>query len=224
MKKRKSVKATGGGQRRRPVSEAARQAILKAAAQEFAAAGFGGARAQRIAARAGVNKALPFYHFGSKADLYDEVMRQVWEHLGRVLTAHAGSTADPDTRVRDLLHNLVDFAAHDPDSLRLLIRELIDDRARARETARTHFIPLLTRLCDIIAARIEQGVIVDVPPVQVVISLLAEVLFYFLIAPFLEDAGLSQPLSALALAAREQVVRRLIARGYRAPDAPPVQV
>jgi TetR/AcrR family transcriptional regulator len=222
--KRKSLKATGGGQRRRPVSEAARQAILKAAAQEFAAAGFGGARAQRIAARAGVNKALPFYHFGSKADLYDEVMRQVWEALGRVLTVHATSPADADTRLRDLLHNLVQFAARDPDNLRLLVRELIDDRARARETARTHFIPLLTKLCEIIEARIAQGIIVEVAPVQVVITLLAEVLFYFLIAPVLEDAGLSHPLSASALEAREQVVRRLIARGYRAPGAPPIEV
>src|SRR5579875_1503285 len=224
MKKRKSVKETGGAPRRRPVSEAARQAILEAAAQEFAAAGFGGARAQRIAARAGVNKALPFYHFGSKSDLYDEVMSQVWEHLGQVLTAHAGSTADADTRLRDLLHNLFEFASRDPNSLRLLIRELIDDRARARDTARDHFIPLLSRLCDIIAARIEQGIIAVLPPVQVVITLLAEVLFYFLIAPFLEDAGLSQPLSPAALAARERIVRRLMAQGYRSPNAPPVEV
>ena len=60
--------------RQRPVSAAAREAILKAAEEEFAERGLGGARAQSIATRAGVNKALPFYHFGSKADLYAEVV------------------------------------------------------------------------------------------------------------------------------------------------------
>lgn len=47
-----------------------RSLILSAARAEFAASGLAGARVARIARRAGVNKQLLFYYFGSKAGLY----------------------------------------------------------------------------------------------------------------------------------------------------------
>ena len=44
--------------------------ILAAAALEFAERGYAGARVDRIARRARVNKAMLYYHFGSKQGLY----------------------------------------------------------------------------------------------------------------------------------------------------------
>lgn len=49
----------------------ARLRILKAAETEFAEKGFDGARVDGIAQRAGVNKALLYYYFKSKAGLLD---------------------------------------------------------------------------------------------------------------------------------------------------------
>jgi TetR/AcrR family transcriptional regulator len=53
-----------------------RERILKAALAEFAASGFAGARCENIARRAGVNKRMLFYCFGSKEELYREILRQ----------------------------------------------------------------------------------------------------------------------------------------------------
>ncbi len=47
----------------------ARRRILDAAAREFAASGFDGARVDEIARKAGVNKALIYYYFKSKEEL-----------------------------------------------------------------------------------------------------------------------------------------------------------
>jgi len=44
--------------------------ILKAALVEFAEYGLAGARVDRISKRAGVNKAMLYYHFSSKDNLY----------------------------------------------------------------------------------------------------------------------------------------------------------
>lgn len=60
-----------------------RQLLLDAASREFGQYGFAGARVARIAQRAGVNKQLIFYYFGSKAGLH------------RAVTASA-PTAAPD--------------------------------------------------------------------------------------------------------------------------------
>ena len=49
--------------------------ILAAAAVEFAARGYAGARVDRIARRARVNKAMLYYHFRSKQGLYRALLR-----------------------------------------------------------------------------------------------------------------------------------------------------
>ena len=52
--------------------------LLAAAAQEFAARGYEGAKVDRIAARARLNKAMLYYHFHNKAALYREILRDVF--------------------------------------------------------------------------------------------------------------------------------------------------
>src|SRR5438132_13540339 len=86
-------------QHRRSAS-ASRARLLAAAAAEFAARGFDGAKVDRIAARARVNKAMLYYHFTNKAALYREVLRDVFGGAAEAVSAvrHAGGT--PDTQLR----------------------------------------------------------------------------------------------------------------------------
>ena len=71
--------------------------ILAAAAVEFAARGFGGARVDRIARRARVNKAMIYYHFGSKQALYRELLRSTFAQLAaRLRAVEAGGAAPPE--------------------------------------------------------------------------------------------------------------------------------
>src|SRR5512141_1670303 len=65
--------STRSGSRRRQNS---REAILLAAERIFAEAGLAGARTDAIAAAAGVNKALLYYYFKSKDDLYEAVLER----------------------------------------------------------------------------------------------------------------------------------------------------
>ena len=58
-----------------------RNAILAAAQHEFAAKGLSGGRVNTIASRAGANKRLIYYYFGSKNGLYLAVLEQVYENL-----------------------------------------------------------------------------------------------------------------------------------------------
>jgi AcrR family transcriptional regulator len=58
--------------RRKSAARDSRAAIFRAAAVEFSERGYDAAGTDRIAARARVNKAMLYYHFGSKRDLYLE--------------------------------------------------------------------------------------------------------------------------------------------------------
>lgn len=64
--------------------ERSRQRLLDAATAEFAAFGIAGARVDRIAAAAGVNKAQMYGWFGSKDGLFDAVFAR---HLDAIVDA-----------------------------------------------------------------------------------------------------------------------------------------
>ena len=55
--------------------------ILEVARDEFAKYGFDGARVDRIASRAKINKAMIYYHYRSKEKLYHAVIQS---HLNRI--------------------------------------------------------------------------------------------------------------------------------------------
>jgi TetR/AcrR family transcriptional regulator len=55
--------------------KSSKERILSAALDEFAELGLSGARVDSIAAKAGINKAMIYYHFDSKEALYDEILK-----------------------------------------------------------------------------------------------------------------------------------------------------
>src|SRR5882672_2033057 len=67
-------RAPSGPERQRD-ADRSRRALLDAALEEFSLRGFAGARVADIARRAGVNKQLINYYFGSKEGLYLALQR-----------------------------------------------------------------------------------------------------------------------------------------------------
>src|SRR3954452_18479885 len=77
-----------------------RRRVFDAAAAEFAARGYAGANVDRIARRAGVNKAMIYYHFRSKAALYREILHDMLDAVAGRVRAIAASAAPPDDKIR----------------------------------------------------------------------------------------------------------------------------
>src|SRR5512134_525761 len=77
-------------------AEASREKVWMAAAHEFAARGFDGAKVDRIAAAARVNKAMIYYHFASKAGLYNAILHDTFSAIAAAVRGvqDAGGTAE----------------------------------------------------------------------------------------------------------------------------------
>lgn len=195
-----------------------KEAILKAAEAEFAAHGFGGARADSIARRAGVNKALPFYHFGSKAELYGAVLGRMLEQL-TVLTNRTMSESPPDFehRLRSFIRGFFAYLAENPNWLKIIARELIDEGSRARAIARRHLRPMVRAGEVTISGGIARGGLREIEPLQMMVSISAEVVFYALITPFLEGVGMRDPMGQQNRARREEAVMAILTRGVMKP-------
>lgn len=102
---------------------ATRAALLEAAREEFAAHGIAGARVDRIAERAGVNKERIYGHFGSKEKLFDAVITEALDDLTAQIALPGGDPADYVAKLGDY------YQAH-PELVRLLMWEALNYRGQ----------------------------------------------------------------------------------------------
>jgi TetR/AcrR family transcriptional regulator len=98
--------------------------IFAAAASEFAEHGYAAAGVDRIAAKARVNKAMLYYHFGSKADLYREVLQDMFRALAARARAIAERAESPGEKLDAWVATIVEEASARPHFPPIMLREL----------------------------------------------------------------------------------------------------
>lgn len=212
--------------RARPQRDAVRTqaAILAAATQEFARHGLGGARVDRIAARAGTNKRMLYYYFGAKADLFLAVLERAYEHIrGEEQQLHL--TDLPPARAVEALVAFTwhYFLAH-PEFMRLLNDENLHHARhlkRSRKIRAMHS-PLVAMLSEVLARGARAGLFRrGVDPVQLYVSIAALGYFYLsnhhtLSTIFGRDL-MAAPAKADRLAHMQTLVLRSLAAVPRSP-------
>ncbi|MFC5826495.1 TetR/AcrR family transcriptional regulator [Nonomuraea insulae] len=102
---------------------ATRAALLEAAREEFAAYGVAGARVDRIAERAGVNKERIYGHFGNKEKLFDAVITEALDDLTAQIALPGADPVDYAAKLTDYYHS-------HPDLVRLLMWEALSYRGQ----------------------------------------------------------------------------------------------
>ena len=153
--------------------EATKAKLLAAARREFADKGIAGARVDAIAERAGVNKQLIYYYFGTKEDLFREILR---ERLATPVPMPDGPEERTD-RGRRLASLAIDSLA-DPDYVRLLMWEALEagptGAVQAEDERRERYQEMIERIRrDQAAGRVPA----ELDPEQVLLSRIATVLF-----------------------------------------------
>jgi AcrR family transcriptional regulator len=156
-----------------------RTAIFRAAAREFAERGFEAAGTDRIAARARINKAMLYYHFGSKAELYAEVVRDMVGAVGVRVRAVADGPGSAEHKLDAWISALVEEAAARPWFPPIMLRELAAG-APHFDAATFHMMnAVLAGVADVIAQGRREGTFRDVDPLLAHLSIMPPVLIFF---------------------------------------------
>jgi TetR/AcrR family transcriptional regulator len=184
--------------------------ILDAALSEFAAHGLAGARTDRIANAAGVNKALLYYYFDSKENLYlaalemisakirdrtlavflresspgERVLRSALEHFDRILTQHEFQGLMQQEMIR--LHK------GESGALPILVKRV--------------FAPVMTMYQAMVREGVEAGELIDAEWMQMHLAILGANVFYFLSAPVWRILLSTEPFAPEALAHRRKAL------------------
>jgi AcrR family transcriptional regulator len=127
-----------------------RDAFLKAAQRHFAERGFYGTSIASIADEIGLTKQALIHHFGTKEKLYGEVLARLADGLSRAVEKARSAHPDPARQLEELLLRLFDNASHHSDDTLLLMRELLDNRARAEQAHRWYLKDFLDSLASMV--------------------------------------------------------------------------
>ena len=149
-----------------------RAAIFRAAALEFAERGYEAAGTDRIATRARVNKAMLYYHFGSKGRAVRRSRRATWSGGAARVAQSRTPRIRREHRLDSWVSALVEEAAARPWFPPIMLRELA---ARAPHFDATTFHMMnavLAGVTDVIAQGKREGAFRDVDPLLAHLSMM----------------------------------------------------
>ena len=161
--------------------ERTRARILAAATAEFARYGLGGARVDRIAARANANKRMLYYYFRDKDNLFLAALEARYAHIRAAERALDLEHLEPREALRRLVEFTWRYFLDHPEFLTLLNSENLH---KGRHVRRSRRVPqmhstLVETLRDILKRGERAGVFrAGVDPVQLYISIAGEGYFY----------------------------------------------
>ncbi len=140
--------------------------------------GFSGARVDEIARRAKANKAMIYYHFGSKQDLYRAVLLRLFEEVLKEIARLKVSESPPREKLRALYTRI---AAHFETKRALphiMLREILaGGKSIDAEASRTLFV-IVSFVAETIRQGVQTGEFREVDPLLLHMSMLAPLMVH----------------------------------------------
>lgn len=169
--------------------------ILAAAAAEFAARGFAGARVDRIARAARVNKAMLYYHFGNKKTLYRTLLRQMFARAADRLAPIAAADLPPADKLARLVAALADHIREHPHLPQVMLREIVEGATRLDRETLAALVAIPRIVAGVVGEGVRQEAFRPVPPIFAYLTILAPLVVFFSGQPVLRgvtDLGLME--------------------------------
>lgn len=129
-----------------------RDQLLDSARRCFAVKGFYGASIADIADDLGLTKQALLHHFGSKEKLYGEILKGIAESIISDIIRIRTRVEDPLAQLEALMTGLLERQLSHSDEAQILMRELLDNRARAEQAGNWYLKPFLDSLITIVRA------------------------------------------------------------------------
>ena len=178
-----------------------RDRLFAAAAAEFAARGFAGASVDRIARTARVNKAMIYYHFSSKAALYQEIVGDMFHAVGTRIRSVAASAATPEQKLAQFVEAIAHEAELRPHFPPIWFREIAEGGAHLADGTLREVAGIVQTLVGILDDGVRTRRFKKVNPLLLHGSIVGPLLLFF------ASSGVRRRLQRAGLAAATQFTR-----------------
>lgn len=162
--------------------EATQTAILDAAEEEFAKYGLSGARTEEIAAKTGVTKAMIYYYFKSKEQLYQAVLERIIFSYVNSIKPEELEQLPPEAALEKLVRGQVAADVTYPHNIPIQCHEAMQNQGKYYRSILTseRAQKLFTIVTAILERGIAEGCFRQVHPQHTVINILGACSFYFI--------------------------------------------
>jgi AcrR family transcriptional regulator len=176
--------------KKKPVIEAdARARILTAAAEVFSEIGFGGARVDEIAQRAGINKAMLYYHVGDKEQLYATVLISTIDGAYARLLAATEKAATPSEKLQGILDTFAELGATNPHLVPMMLREVASGGATLPDEMLLRMAQVFRAVAEVLAEGQAAGEFRATDPLLTHVSLVGSMMFLIASQPIRARLG-----------------------------------
>jgi TetR/AcrR family transcriptional regulator len=197
--------------------------ILDAAAVEFAERGYAGARVDRIARRARVNKAMLYYHFASKQNLYRALLRSTFGQVADELARIGQSDLPPAGRLDAAVTTLAAFIEAHAFFPSIMLREVADGGVHLDPDTLAALAAVPAAFGTILQPGLASGRFVPMHPLAAYFTAIAPILMFVASAPVRKQlvshrlsAAVEKPLPAELFLAD---FKAALHRAFAAPNA-----
>ncbi len=170
-----------------------RRRILKAARRLFSARGYHGVSITDLAGAARVNRAVLYYYFKDKRDLYRETIKSVLELIPALWERADVKEGRPAERLGNYVAALWRALAENRDAIPLIMREISTGGPERELIFKRYVVPNAVHVAGILEEGMARGEFVDAPPLMAAVSVLSGVIMpNFGLAvgrPFFGEAG-----------------------------------
>jgi AcrR family transcriptional regulator len=152
--------------------------IKHAATEVFAEAGFAGARVDEIARRAGVNKAMIYYHIGDKKALYAEVMHDVFRDTADRMARNIQESKTAEDKLKRFIHNLAATMDQHPYLPLIMQREIASGGQHIPDLVIQDLANIIGMIKTILDEGAEEGIFIQTLPIIVHLMVVGAFSFY----------------------------------------------
>lgn len=200
-------------------ADRSRAAILKAAVKVFSRQGYAGARTEQIASQAKCNERMIYYYFGSKDELFVNVLEHIYAQFNRAEARQVFDLADPEQAIRDLLAFTWTYYLKHPEFITILGTENLLQGVHARKSGNLRALSgtAVGVLQPIVAAGQAQGLFREDIDIRHLYLMIASLCYFYnsnlhTLSCFLDDELVSVSEKARWLAFISDVVLRSLRR------------
>ena len=193
--------------------------ILSAAALEFAERGFAGARVDRIARRARVNKAMLYYHFKSKQALYRALLRRTFSRAAERLQEIVASAARPSEKLDRAIEAFTELIRGQAFFPSIMLREVAEGGTHLDAETLAVLASVPRAFSAIVAEGTAAGEFRAVNPLFTYFSLITPIVFFTCAAPIRQELD-ARHLLPQGIGSPEEFVRHMQSNARRtlSPD------
>jgi len=163
-----------------------KEKILRAATEVFSAIGFAAARVDEIAERAGVNKAMLYYHVGGKEELYSAVLTETIDKAYEAIRAASESSDDPAERMQRVLDAFAHFGTSNPQFVPIMLREIASGGATLPDETLQRMGKAFRIVAEILADGTQRGAFRANDPLLTHVSVIGSMMFLVATHPIRE--------------------------------------